>query len=246
MAGAREMRQPLGDATHLVFGDAQHFRHLGKGAARLKGRETADYRGVLGAVFLEDQINDVVFGVVGEIHVNVGQLIERHAVLIEEPSEVEVEADGADVADFEAIAGERIGGAAARDPFDATPATFLEEVPDDEEIFFVTNFGDNGQLLFDLGFEMVQFGFAGRIWTVPRIARSVWSARHPRAFGPANRPIARGCRAFQTLRAVRNPSTGPTRPAITALEALHDEPAQKGGGRRAVRRRKTGELRLAE
>src|SRR5439155_19730335 len=31
-----------------------------------------------------------------------------------------------------------------------------------------------------------------------------------------------------------------------ALEPFHDQPAQKGGGRRAVRRRVTGKLRFAE
>src|ERR1051325_4073968 len=41
----------------------------------------------------------------------------------------------------------------------------------------------------------------------PRMSRSVWSARHPRAFGWDDLATskARGCRALQTLRAVRWP-----------------------------------------
>ena len=144
------MRQPLGDAADLEFGDAQHLGHFGKGAAGLEGREAAHNGRPRRAVFLEDQINDIVFAVVREIHVDVRQLVERHAVFVEEAAEVEIEADGADAADAEAIAGERIGGAAARDPFDAAPAAFLQDVPHDEEVFLVADVGDDGQFLLKL------------------------------------------------------------------------------------------------
>ena len=148
------MREALGDAADLALGDAQHLGHFGKGAAGLEGGEAADDGGVRGAIFFEDQINDVVFAVVGEVHVNVGQFVQRHALFVEEAAEVEIETDGADAADAQAIAGERIGGAAAGDPFDAAPATFLEDVPDDEEVFLVADFSDDGELLLQLGFEI--------------------------------------------------------------------------------------------
>src|SRR5439155_7997437 len=112
--------------------------------------ETADHRGVLRSVLFEDQIDDVIFAVVRKIDVDVRELVECHALLVEEAAEVEIEADGADAADFQAIAGERVGRAAARDPFDAAPAALLENVPHDQKIFFVADFGNDGQLLLEL------------------------------------------------------------------------------------------------
>ena len=110
-----------------------------------------------------------------EIHVDVGQLVERHAVLVEETAEVEIEADGADAADAQAIAGERIGGAAARDPFDAAPAAFLQEVPHDQEIFLVADLGDDGQFLLELRSE------AGVVFRVAALKPSMTSRRRKAA-----------------------------------------------------------------
>ena len=82
-----------------------------------------------------------------------GSLLQRHAVLVQEAAEVEIEADGANAADVQAIAGERIGRAAARDPFDAAAAAFLQDVPHDQEIFLVADLGDDGQFLLELRSE---------------------------------------------------------------------------------------------
>ena len=147
---AREKGQPLGDAPDLRLRDAQDLGDLGKRAAGPESGEAAHHGDALAPEALEDEVHDVVFAVVGEIHVDVGQLVERHAVFVQEAAEVEVEADGADAADLQAVAGERIGGAAARDPVDAAAAAFLQDVPHDQEVFLVADVGDDGQLLLDL------------------------------------------------------------------------------------------------
>src|SRR5437667_8377595 len=88
-----------------------------------------------------------------EIDIDIGQFIERHAVFVEKAAEVKIETNGAHAANLQTITGQRIGGAAAGDPFDAAPAAFLEEVPHDQKIFLVANLGDDGQLLLELRFE---------------------------------------------------------------------------------------------
>ena len=153
LARAGKMGEALGEPADLEFGNAEDFGNFGKGAAGLEGGEPADHGGLFRAISFEDKIDDVVFAVVGEIDIDVGQFVERHALSIKEAAEVEVEADRADVTDFEAITGKRIGGAAAGDPVDAPAAAFLEDVPHDEEIFFVTDLSDDGQLLFQLRSE---------------------------------------------------------------------------------------------
>ena len=55
-----------------------------------------------------------------------------------------------------AVADERIGGAAARDPGDAAALALLQDVPDDEEVFLVADFGDDAQLFAKLRFVRVR------------------------------------------------------------------------------------------
>src|SRR5258705_152001 len=50
----------------------------------LEGGETADDGTVLAAVFLENEFHNVVFQVVSEINVNVGQFVQRHPFLVQE------------------------------------------------------------------------------------------------------------------------------------------------------------------
>src|SRR5438105_1099327 len=138
------MREPFGDATHLKFGNTEHFGHFSKCTAGLKRGEAADNGGVLRAKFFEDQIHHVILAVVRKIHVYIRQFAEGHSILIEKTAEIQIEADGANVADAEAIASQRIGRAAASDPFDAASAAFLENIPYDQEIFLVADVGDDG------------------------------------------------------------------------------------------------------
>ena len=105
---------------------------------------------MLPAVFGENQINHVVFAVVRKINVNVRQLVQRHAFLIQKAAEVEAKADGANVGNAEAIANQRVRRAAAGDPFDAVRAAILQDVPHDEKVFLVADGADDAQFLFNL------------------------------------------------------------------------------------------------
>ena len=119
---AEAPREMFREPPHLVFRHAEHLRHVSEGAPRLEGREPAHHGAVLAAVLLEDELHHVVFAVVGEINVDVGQLVESHPLLVEEAPEIEAEADRTHVGNPEAIADQRIRRAAARDPFDAALA----------------------------------------------------------------------------------------------------------------------------
>ena len=123
------MRQPFRQTADLEFGHAQHLGHFGKGAAGLERRKTADHRDVIRSVFFKNQIHDIIFAVMGEIDIDVRQFVERHPVFVEEAAEIEVEANGANAADFQAITSQRIGRAAAGNPFDAAPPAFAAGYP---------------------------------------------------------------------------------------------------------------------
>ena len=151
---AEAPREVLRELPHLPLRHTQHLGHLGKRAPRLERREPTDHRAVLRAILGKDQVHHVVLPVVRKIHVDVRQLVERHAVLVEEPPEVEVKADGAHVGDAQAVADQRVRRAAPRDPLDAVPPARLQDVPDDQEVFLVAHVGDDAQLL--LGLRLVQ------------------------------------------------------------------------------------------
>src|ERR1700691_4795854 len=91
-----------------------------------------------------------------EINVNVGQFVEGHALLVQTAAEVQIEADRTDAANAQAITNETVRCAPPRDPFDTATTTFLQHVPGDEEIIFVTNIGDHTKFLHDLWLELVR------------------------------------------------------------------------------------------
>lgn len=144
----------FGEATDLKFGHAEDFGDIGDGGSGLVGGEAADDSGVVGAVALEDELDDVVFAVVGEVDVDIGEFVEGHAFRVQEAAEVEFEPYGADAADTEAVAGEGIGGAAAGDPVDTPGAAILEQLPDVEEIIVVADGGDDAEFFLNLGEEL--------------------------------------------------------------------------------------------
>src|ERR1700722_15866643 len=146
-AAAKSPRKMFSELPNFTFRDTEHLGNFGKCAPGLKSRKAADHRAMFAPVFLEDQLHHVILEVVGKIYVNVRQFVQCHAFLVEESAEIQVEADGADPADFKTVADEAVRRAASRNPFDAAPATLLEEVPGDEEIFLVTNFVDDAKFL---------------------------------------------------------------------------------------------------
>ena len=150
-------RHVLGEPADLVFGDAEHLGDIAEGGAGLEGIEAADDGGVLGAVAVEKEPHDIVFAIMREVDVDIRQLLQRHAVAIEEALEVQLKADGADVADAKGIANQRISGTATRDPADTERGAFLQQMPDGEEILFIADFGDDAEFLAELW--LVLFGF---------------------------------------------------------------------------------------
>jgi len=84
----------FGEAADLVFGDAKDLGNFGKGAAGLECRKPANHRGMCRSIFFENQINNVIFAVMGEINIDVRQFIQRHAFTVEETAKIKVKADG--------------------------------------------------------------------------------------------------------------------------------------------------------
>ena len=142
------------ELPHVALGHAQHLRHLGEGGARLKGGEAAHDRAAFIPMPGEDELHHVILAVVREINVDVREFVQRHALRVEESFEVEVESNRAHARNAQAVANHRIGGAAARDPFDALRAACLQNLPRHEEVGFVADGGDDVQLLLDLGREL--------------------------------------------------------------------------------------------
>lgn len=71
--------------------------------------------------------------------IDVRQLVKRHAFLIQKAAEVETESDGADIRNPQAVADERIRCTATGDPLDTVLSAILEDAPDHEKVFFVTD-----------------------------------------------------------------------------------------------------------
>ncbi len=137
------MRQALGHPADLVVGDPQHLPYFGKRTARFKCRKAADHRGICRTVLGEDKVDHVVLAVVRKIDVDVRQLVHLHPFTIEEAAEIQLETHGADIADAQAVANQRIGGTPTGNPVDAFASAILEQVPDREKIVLVTDLTDH-------------------------------------------------------------------------------------------------------
>ena len=137
------LRKVFGELANLPFGDAENLGDIGDGRAFAVGIEATDDGGVIGAIEIEDEFDHLIFAVVGEIEIDIGEFVEGHAFAIEEALKVEFEADGADSGNFEAIADQRIRGASSGDPRDLVLATFLENLPGGEKVGFISDFRDD-------------------------------------------------------------------------------------------------------
>ena len=107
-------------------------------------------------IFLKDQIHDVVFHVVRKINVDVRQLVQRHALLVQETPKIKIEANGANATDAQAITDQTVCRAAARDPVNVAAAAFLQEIPRDEEILLITDIVDDAQFLHGLRLKLAR------------------------------------------------------------------------------------------
>src|SRR6185437_10365012 len=140
----------IGELPDFTLGYSEHLGDIRKSAARLKRGESTHHSAMLSTIFRKDDVHHVVFAVMRKIHVNVRQFVQRHPFLIEKAAEVEAEANRAHIGDAETIADERVRRAAACDPLDAVVSAVLKDVPNNEEVFFISNRTDDAQFLFDL------------------------------------------------------------------------------------------------
>lgn len=67
----------IGEFSDFALGHAQYLRHVRKRAAGLERREATHHGAMLPPLFGKDDVHHVIFAVVGEINVNVRQLVQR-------------------------------------------------------------------------------------------------------------------------------------------------------------------------
>jgi hypothetical protein len=92
---------------------------------------------------MEEKSNHLIPAVVGKVDIDIREFVHGHPVAVEEAAKIEVEPDGADARNAEAVADEGVGGGAAGDPVDSLPAAILQEVPDEEKVVGVADFVDD-------------------------------------------------------------------------------------------------------
>jgi len=95
---------------------------------------------------VEEKFNHLIPAVVGEVDIDIREFVHGHPVAVEEAAEVEVESDGADAGNAEAVADEGVGGGAAGDPVDPFPAAILQKLPDEEKVVGVADLADDPKL----------------------------------------------------------------------------------------------------
>src|ERR1019366_8516881 len=115
----------LSELANVSFGYPKHLGHFREGATGLKSRKASDDSAMITTVFLEDQLNHIVLGVVGEINVDVWQLVQRHAFFVQESAKIKVETNRAHATDPEAIANQAVRCATPRYPTDVAALAFL-------------------------------------------------------------------------------------------------------------------------
>ncbi len=72
--------QVLGQPAGLVVREPEDLGDFGERRARVERVESADRRNMAAGILLEQHVDDVVFPVVREIHVDIRQLVQRHPV----------------------------------------------------------------------------------------------------------------------------------------------------------------------
>jgi hypothetical protein len=68
--------------------------------------------------------------------------VKGHPLFVEEATEIKIEANRTNAADAQAITNKAVCRAPSCDPLDAAPPAFLQKIPGNEEVFFVTDFID--------------------------------------------------------------------------------------------------------
>ena len=126
------VRDELGDAIDVGDRHLHDAADVADGRPRLHGAEGDDLRDVLAPVLLGDVVDHLAAPALAEVDVDIGQ---RHPLGVEEPLEVQIEVQGIDVGNLQAVGHEAAGRrAAARAHRDLALACVADEVPDDQEV----------------------------------------------------------------------------------------------------------------
>ena len=102
--GCRVIGDELGDAVGLTVGHAQHSADVADDGAGLQLAEGDDLRNPVGAVLIADVGDDLAAPVLAEVDVEVGH---RHPLGVEEALEKQVEGQGIDIGDGQAVGNQR-------------------------------------------------------------------------------------------------------------------------------------------
>jgi hypothetical protein len=143
------MADERGEARELIFIEAEGLADFARGGAAAIADDVGGHGCAEFAVALVDVLDDLLALIAGgQIEIDVGPLA---AVLVEEALEEQLHADGIDGGDFERVADGGVGCRAAALDEDAVLLAVADEVPDDEEVAGEAEFGDELELVLDLG-----------------------------------------------------------------------------------------------
>jgi len=158
----------VGEAVGDGGGEAEDFGHFPEGGARAVGDDVGGHGGTARAVFFEDVLNDELAAVAGgKVDVDVGP---RAAVFGKEALEEQAAADGVDVGNAEGVADGGVGGGAAALAEDAVAFGEVHDVVDDEEVALEAEFLNEGEFVFELGFDLGAEGAVAEVGTVVGVA----------------------------------------------------------------------------
>ena len=89
----------LRQAPHKPIRHAKDLADFGNSRPRMEGVEPAHHRNMSRLVQTEDLFDNLILPVVGKIQIDVGEFFQCHAVAVQEPLEIQLEAHRADIAD---------------------------------------------------------------------------------------------------------------------------------------------------
>src|SRR4029079_19569030 len=146
-AAAVEPVLALRDGLAALQVDAEGAAGVAQRRARPVADDDGSERGAMAPVLAVDVLDHLLAALVLEVDVDVGRLVALDA---DEAAEQQRRAARVDLGDVQAVADERVGGAAAALAEDLLGARPTDDVGDGEEIRLVPERGDDGELVFDL------------------------------------------------------------------------------------------------
>ncbi len=155
------MADEAGEAAERFFVEAERLADLARGGLAAIGDDVGGHGRAEFAVALVDVLDGLLALVAGgQIEVDVGPFV---AVFVEEALEEQVHADGVDGGDFERVADDGVGGAAAALDEDVVALAELDDVPHDEEVAGEAELFDERELVLGLLLRALPAGL-GRAW----------------------------------------------------------------------------------